>query len=210
VGQGQGGGQPTKYRPIYCKQAKALTKLGATDMELARFFEVNVDTINLWKLTHPKFSEALKLGKAPSNKRIEQSLYNRARGYSYESEEIFLIDVTEERPGPTPEAPKIIVRTKEVKRVPVIKHVPPDPTSMIFWLKNRKRGEWRDKHNHELSTPPGQALEVAGVPLLLRDYYAKIAQSAAALDPDPAAPDPVGSDRPGGEESGSDEDAGPR
>ena len=27
---------------------------------------------------------------------------------------------------------------------------PPDPTSMIFWLKNRKAAEWRDKHDHSL------------------------------------------------------------
>jgi hypothetical protein len=28
------------------------------------------------------------------------------------------------------------------------KSYPPDPTSMIFWLKNRRRDRWRDKHDH--------------------------------------------------------------
>ncbi|PTK32493.1 hypothetical protein BUZ68_06670, partial [Staphylococcus saprophyticus] len=26
-------------------------------------------------------------------------------------------------------------------------HVPPDPTAMIFWLKNRKPNEWNERHN---------------------------------------------------------------
>ena len=29
------------------------------------------------------------------------------------------------------------------------RHYPPDPTSAIFWLKNRKRNEWRDKTDIE-------------------------------------------------------------
>ena len=27
------------------------------------------------------------------------------------------------------------------------RHYPPDPTAMIFWLKNRRKVEWRDKHD---------------------------------------------------------------
>jgi DNA-binding XRE family transcriptional regulator len=29
------------------------------------------------------------------------------------------------------------------------KEYAPDPTSIIFWLKNRQPGEWRDKQEHE-------------------------------------------------------------
>jgi hypothetical protein len=81
----------------------------------------------------------------------------------------------------------------------------------IIWYEKTQLGF--KEPPREITTPPGQPFETAmvpGSPLLLRDYYAKIAQSAAALAPDPAAPDPVGSDGPGGEEPGSDEDAGPR
>jgi len=28
--------------------------------------------------------------------------------------------------------------------VPSLKHVPPDVTACIFWLKNRRAGQWRD------------------------------------------------------------------
>jgi hypothetical protein len=29
--------------------------------------------------------------------------------------------------------------------------VPPDTTAAIFWLKNRRKNEWRDHHEHEHS-----------------------------------------------------------
>jgi hypothetical protein len=30
-----------------------------------------------------------------------------------------------------------------------VEHVPPDPTSMIFWLKNRRKEQWREKSEVE-------------------------------------------------------------
>jgi transposase len=60
MSQGEGGGRPTKYKPAYCKQAKALTKLGATEREVAEFFDVDERTLNRWKHTHPKFCQSLK------------------------------------------------------------------------------------------------------------------------------------------------------
>lgn len=214
MSQGEGGGRPTKYKAAFCKQAKALSKLGATDLELAQFFEISVFTLNRWKLEYPKFSASIKLGKAPSDKRVELSLFNRARGYTYEAEELFPYDHIEERAGPTPESPKIVVREKRVLRVPVLKHVPPDPTSMIFWLKNRRKDRWRDFKATEISTPPGRPMEVRtytpGEPRLLEDYYAKIAQSAAAADPDPEPHRPLGSTGSEWEEPGDGEDVSPR
>lgn len=124
------GGRPSSYKPEYAVQAAKLTKLGATDRDLAEFFQVCQATIDNWKITQSEFLGSLKLGKDESDGAIERSLYNRAKGYSFESEEVFCKD-------------------GEVTRVAIVKHVPPDPTSMIFWLKNRKRLEWRDRHEVE-------------------------------------------------------------
>jgi hypothetical protein len=33
----------------------------------------------------------------------------------------------------------------------MVKHYPPDPTSMIFWLKNRQPQKWRDKHDLDIT-----------------------------------------------------------
>jgi len=39
-----------------------------------------------------------------------------------------------------------MVVTKRVKKM-----VPPDTVAQIFWLKNRKPGEWRDKRDVEVA-----------------------------------------------------------
>lgn len=38
-------GRPSKYRPELCEQGEKLCRLGATDKDLADFFEVNETTI---------------------------------------------------------------------------------------------------------------------------------------------------------------------
>ena len=43
-------GRPTKYKDEYCEQAYKLCLLGATDKEMADFFQVSLSTLNLWKI----------------------------------------------------------------------------------------------------------------------------------------------------------------
>ena len=59
------GGRPTKYRDELPAQAKKLCRLGATDAEMAEFFEVSESTINEWKLAYDEFSESIKKGQDP-------------------------------------------------------------------------------------------------------------------------------------------------
>lgn len=119
-------GRPTAYKVAYVKQAAMLAQMGATDIEMAAFFDVALSTFNLWKLKHPAFSESLKVGKDSADDRVVSSLYHRAIGYSHPEVDIRVVDGA-------------IVQT------PITKHYPPDPTSMIFWLKNRRKAEFRDK-----------------------------------------------------------------
>jgi hypothetical protein len=124
--------RPSKYKKEYAKQASKLCKLGATDKELADFFEVSESTLNLWKVTHQEFSESLKAGKAPADDKVEMSLYHRALGYSHPHDDIRVIN-------------------NEITVTPTRKHYPPDTTACIFWLKNRRPDLWREKT--ELETP---------------------------------------------------------
>jgi hypothetical protein len=134
-------GRPSKYKPEFAEQAAKLCKLGATDAVLADFFQVAVSTINLWKVEHPEFSESIKLPKAESDERVEQSLYMRAMGYEHDEMDIRVVG-------------------GELVQTPIRKHYPPDATAMIFWLKNRKPDEWRDKTDHTLANPDGSALNL--------------------------------------------------
>lgn len=120
------GGRPTKYLPEYAKLAAKACAAGATTAQLADFFEVSISTICLWRLVHPEFSEALRDWKAVADAQVERSLYERACGYSHDETDIRVVG-------------GVIVAT------PIRKVYPPDPTSMIFWLKNRQPDKWRDK-----------------------------------------------------------------
>lgn len=126
-------GRPSGYKPAFAKQAEQLCKLGATDAELASFFEVTDRTIYRWQAQFPEFCQALKAGKESADERVERSLYHRAVGYSFQSEKVFQFQGS-------------IVRAETVE------HVPPDTTACIFWLKNRRSQDWRDVHRHEHST----------------------------------------------------------
>lgn len=119
-------GRPTKYKPEYAAQAEKLCRLGATDAQLADFFQVAISTVSLWKVEHPAFSEAVKLPKEEADAKVEQSLYKRAMGYEHDEVDIRVID-------------------GKVVETPIRKFYPPDTAAMIFWLKNRKKVEWRDR-----------------------------------------------------------------
>lgn len=118
--------RPTKFKAEYVEQAYKLAALGATDREAAEFFDVAESTLHLWKHTQPEFSEALKVGKATADNRVEQSLYRRALGYSHDAVKMHTVDGA-------------------VQITPYVEHYPPDTTAAIFWLKNRRPDDWRDK-----------------------------------------------------------------
>lgn len=123
-------GRPSSYDPAFDAQAEKLCRLGATDKDLADFFEVCIRTIERWRVQHESFCRSSKNGKDIADERVERSLYQRAVGYTFQSEKIFN-------------------HKGDIVRAPCLEHVPPDVTAQIFWLKNRKKDEWRDKHDHE-------------------------------------------------------------
>jgi hypothetical protein len=131
--------RPTSFKPEYCEQAKKLAKLGAIDIEIADFLGVSEQTLNAWKHAHPEFLESLKAGKEQADNRVERSLYKRATGFEHDAVKIFCKD-------------------GEVTQVPYREIVPPDVTACIFWLKNRKPAEWRDKTDLSVTG----SLDIAG------------------------------------------------
>jgi hypothetical protein len=133
----RGRGRPSPYKPEYAEQARKLCMLGATDLELSDFFNVSLKTVLNWKNKHSTFVQALKTGNAASDDRVERSLFHRAIGYSYDAEKVFPPKGNDTKP--------VIVKYRE--------HVPPDTTACIFWLKNRRREQWRDVHKHEHGRP---------------------------------------------------------
>lgn len=132
-------GRPSKYIDTYAEQAYKLCLLGATDEDLAKFFEVVESTINLWKTEYPEFSESIKKGKDSADANVADRLYQRAMGFEHPDEEIKVVSLGSGEGS-------------EIKRVPVKKIYPPDTTAAIFWLKNRQSKKWRDKTETDVTT----------------------------------------------------------
>lgn len=132
-------GRPSKYKKEYDFQAERLSRLGATDKEMADFFEVSLSTLSLWKTEYESFSDALKEGKIWSDVKISESLFKKACGFSYMEEIGFKCKSYDEQGR----------QIEKVETKMVARFQPPDTTACIFWLKNRRTNEWRDKRDVE-------------------------------------------------------------
>ena len=137
------GGRPSKFKDEETiEQAALLCRIfAATDDQLAQFFKVERQTIANWKQKKPEFFDALKDSKAEADDKVELSLFKRATGYTRTIERL----------------------TKDGQVVPCVEEMPPDPVSCIFWLKNRRPKQWRDKQEIEqINQQPMQVQFVDG------------------------------------------------
>lgn len=116
---------------------------GLVDEQIAQNIGINPATLYDWKKKYPEISKALKKGKEVVDRQVENALLKRALGYKYE-------EIKTEK---TEEGKKVTVTVKEVV---------PDTTAQIFWLKNRKPDQWRDKqqieHSGEIRNNPYESL----------------------------------------------------
>jgi len=131
------GGRPTKFKPEYVAQVRKLCATGATDVEIADFFDVSRATISTWKLQYPDFFAALHDGKDLADAKVVRSLYRNATGYEFTDKQVIKVKI-----GPSQE---------EVKIIDVVKTVPGETTAAFIWLRNRQPEEWREKQELGLS-----------------------------------------------------------
>lgn len=135
------GGRPSKYKQEYCELATKYCLLGATDAELAAYFDVDEKTLNNWKHDHPEFLQSIKAGKDEADATVAQSLYKRANGYQHPDTHFATCN-------------GVVVAT------PTVKHYPPDTAAAFIWLKNRRSGKWRDKQELEHTGADGGPIHI--------------------------------------------------
>ncbi|MBO6015313.1 MAG: helix-turn-helix domain-containing protein [Oscillospiraceae bacterium] len=118
---------------------------GLTDEQIAQKMGISRSTLKEWKAKYPAISAALKESKELVDRLVENALLKRALGYEYD-------EITEELRYDKKAGEMRMTETKRQR-----KQVAPDTTAQIFWLKNRKPDDWRDKPE----PTQDQALQVA-------------------------------------------------
>jgi len=131
------GGRPTKYQAaLHLRLAVVYGEIGLTDVQTAERLGVTERTLTNWKKKHPDFKKALNNGKAVADRQVEESLFKNAMGQEVTETETTI--VTDKQGKPI----KGSARVKTTK-----KQLAGNVTAQIFWLKNRRPDQWRDRHD---------------------------------------------------------------
>jgi transposase-like protein len=143
----KGKGRPDKYIQMGIEdrlpEIEGLARDGYRNEDIAKALGVSVATLHNWRIKYPEFAEAILKGKEVVDAEVENELLTNAMGRVYWEETQELAMVRDE------ETDRMVQKMITVKRVK--KYVKPDTTAQIFWLKNRKPDQWRDKNYTELS-----------------------------------------------------------
>ncbi|PUA40656.1 transposase [Paenibacillus elgii] len=126
--------RPSKYETHVLSrfnEIRGWCQEGLTNEQMSEKLGIHPASWYEYASKHPAFAELINWGKSVTINRVENSLLKAAMGYEYE--EIKTI-VEEDKNG------KKRTRIEKVKR-----HQPPNPTAMIFYLKNRAPNEWNDR-----------------------------------------------------------------
>ena len=124
-------------------QIQGWARDGLNDEQIAFKIGIGKTTYYEWQNRFPEFAEAIKKGKAPVDIEVENALLKRALGYDAEETITEVEEIPVKVKGEDGQASTITRTKKHVRKV--IRHIPPDVTAQIFWLKNRRPGRWRDK-----------------------------------------------------------------
>lgn len=148
----------SSYNPdLHPAVAEAKKRDGWTDEQVAEHFGISLATLKRWKKEFEPFRAAFEKGRDFVDMQVENALLKRALGYEYEEVETEIVDTGKGQ-------------RKKVKKV--TKRQPPDVGAQIFWLKNRRPKEWRERPEEASPRARGEGL--------LGEFLAVIQSSDAA------------------------------
>ena len=114
---------------------------GLTEADIAHNMHVGASTLRQWKNKYSAISVALRTGKDSADRIVENALYKSAIGYRVKVKKPVRIRKVEYDPVTGK-------KTTEVDTWQAVEeelYIQPQVTAQIFWLKNRKPEQWRDK-----------------------------------------------------------------
>jgi len=123
-------GAKSKYEDSWPEIAEGYARRGLSDADIAKNLGISVNTFYVYQNKYEEFSKAIQRGKRPADIIVENALYKRCTGYSYdEVKKRQYIDETGK---------------KRVQHTIVSKEVIPDINAIRFWLTNRNPEMWKN------------------------------------------------------------------
>lgn len=123
---------------------EAWSRDGLTDEQIAGNMGISVRTLYLWKKKNMQIFQSLKTGKEVADIEVENALRKKALGFRETEQTVSTRRTVEYENG------KRVREVTEPVVTEVEKYYPPDTTAQIFWLKNRKPEQWRDKQEQKV------------------------------------------------------------
>ncbi|WP_433912352.1 helix-turn-helix domain-containing protein [Staphylococcus sp. LKG3-3] len=114
---------------------------GLTMEQIAYNIGITKNTLYRWQDRDSDFLNALKVNRDAADREVENALFKNAIGFHYTEQQV--------------------TDTGDV--VDVEKYSKPNTTAQIFWLKNRKPAQWRDKQNIEHDGSINQSIDLSNV-----------------------------------------------
>lgn len=128
---------------------------GLIDKQIAHNIGVSERTFTDWKKRFSSISAVLKKGKEVVDRQVENALLNKALGSKDTVNKPMKVKHIQYN-----DDGRKISEFEEVIMVEEEILIPPDTTAQIFWLKNRKPAEWRDKRDVEHSGGMNNTTEI--------------------------------------------------
>ena len=111
---------------------------GLTNEQIAAKIGINPDTLYDWKNRFPDISEALKRSREIVDREVENALLRSALGAHYTVKKPIKLKKTM-RDGTK------MIEEEHIEYVDEDVFIPPQNVAQIFWLKNRRPKDWRDR-----------------------------------------------------------------
>ncbi len=123
-------GRKSKYESCVKPKLETITgwaRDGLTEEQICKNLNVGVTAFNDYKKKYEELIEALKRGRDDAVYEVENALFKSACGFYYTEEEI----------------------TKSGQIVQLTKYAKPNTSAQIFFLKNKRPDEWKDKREYQ-------------------------------------------------------------
>lgn len=127
---------------------------GLIDKDIATNMGISYTTFKSWKKKHPSLCTVLKESKEVTDRIVENALYKKATGFTQIIKRAHKVKEVIYQNGQ---------KVREIERIELVDeetYYPPDTTAQIFWLKNRKLAEWRDKREYNIAGEDGDTIKI--------------------------------------------------